>query len=278
MAMSPATFLVFATVLPSSTPGSASEVCEYTGRTDYSGTVNVRAEVSSAADRTQVRVALEFTATAAVIFKVDYWSEEISEWRNGELQSVALNSRYMVNHGIIRQQWDYFDRGSDGFAAYRVQAKNAGAFRRRYPAFSRYWNPSTFGQPWLRDYQSARPERRPDLDLKNQVIPSGLRSPFAMAFYWIRRLQPIRQTVPLFLPGNKHQPRLDLSMSAPELQTGGQRVWQVPLHLEAVTTSYSSQARAWVSPDQHLLRITVHVNSDIGSASGLISQVKCEGQ
>jgi hypothetical protein len=38
------------------------------------------------------------------------------------------------------------------------------------------------------DYQSASPERRPDLDLTDAPLPSGLRSPLAVAFYWVRWL------------------------------------------------------------------------------------------
>jgi hypothetical protein len=276
--MSPATPLLLTAILLASTPVLGSEICDYAGRTDYSGIVGVRAEAASARDRTRVRVALRFTGTTMIIFHVEYLTEEISEWRNGELQSVALNIRYMVNDRIIRQQWDYFDRGTDGFAAYRAQGKRAEDFRRRYPAFSRYWNPSTFGEPWLAEYRSAGPERRPDLDLKNQVIPAGLRPPLAFAFYWSRTLPPIGQTVPLFLPGNKRQPRIDLSIPPPEPRAGEQRLWRVPVHLEAMRTSDSALATALMSANRHLLQITFDVRSGSGTARGQISQMKCEGQ
>jgi len=269
--------LLLAIVTGSAAPAFGRETCDYIGHTDYSGTVLARAEISPAPERTQVRVMLSVSARAMLVFKIHYWTEEISEWKDGELQSVAMNNRYIVNGGIVRQQWDYFERGSTGFAAFRVQAKNAEDFRRRYPAFYRYWNPSTFGQSWLQDYPSAHPERRPDLDLKNQAIPTGLRPPLAMAFYWISRLPPVRQSVPLFLPGEKRQPRIDLSLPPPEPQAGEQRVWHIPVHLDALKTSESSLATAWISPSGQLLQAAFDVRSDSGSAKGWIRRVKCEG-
>jgi hypothetical protein len=221
-------------------------------------------------------VALSFRARFMLVFKVKYLAEEISHWRSGELQSLAVNTRYMVNGRIIRQQWDYFDRSKEGFAAYRVQGKNAEDFRKRYPGFFRYWSPSTFGQPWLIDYHVAEPERRPDLDLKNQAIPAGLRSPLAFAFYWIRTLQPVGQTVPLFLPGNKRQSRVDLSIASPEPQSGQGRLWHVPIHFEFLRTSGNSQAMAMISPSQQLEQIAFHVSNESGSGSGLINRVNCE--
>ena len=211
------------------------EVCEYAGQTDYSGLASVRAEIWTARNETEILVTLRFTATVWIIFKVEYLAEETSRWRNDELRSVALNTRYLVNGRIIRQQWDYFDREKDGFAAYRVQGKNGDDFRRRYPAFSRHWSPSTFGQPWLQEYSSAHPERRPDLDLQDQAIPPGLRPPLAFAFYWIRSLRPFAQTVPLFLPGNKRQPRLDLSLPPPQREPGQRQLWHVSVRLESLS-------------------------------------------
>jgi len=92
------------------------EVCEYAGQTDYSGLASVRAEIWTARNETEILVTLRFTATVWIIFKVEYLAEETSRWRNDELRSVALNTRYLVNGRIIRQQWDYFDREKDGFA------------------------------------------------------------------------------------------------------------------------------------------------------------------
>lgn len=263
------------TALLFSSPARGGEICEYAGRTNYSGAVSVRAEVSPAQNETGVRVALRFTARFMMIFEVEYLAEEISHWRNGELQSVALNTRYLVNNRIIRQQWDDFDRGKDGFAAYRVQGKNGEDFRRRYPAFSRYWSPSMFGQPWLAEYQLARPERRPDLDLSKQAIAAGLRSPLSFAFYWIRTLRPVSQTVPVFLPGNKRQSRVDLSVTPPEAESG-LRVWHIPIHFEAFRTSKDSQAMAWISPSQQVEQIAFYVSNQSGTGSGVLRKLKCE--
>ena len=97
-----------------------------------------------------------------------------------------MNSRYLIGNHIVRQQWDYFQRGADGLQAYRVQAKTLADFRRRHPGFIQHWDPATFGQPWLDDYPAVSPERRIDLDLKGAPLPSALRPPLAMAFYWVR--------------------------------------------------------------------------------------------
>jgi hypothetical protein len=271
------TSVVVGLALLLSVPALGGEVCDYAGQTDYSGVAHVRAEISPAQGETQVRVALRFTAKMLIILRVEYLAEEISFWRNGELARLAVNTRYLVDNRIIRQQWDYFDRGSDGLTAYRVQGKRGDDFRKKYPAFFHYWSPSTFGENWLKDYQSAVPERRPDLDLRNQALPAGLRSPLAFAFYWIRSLRPASQTVPLFLPGNKHQSRIDLSIPAPASEPqSGERRWHIPIHLDAPKTLADSEA--WISATQQLQQIAFSGRNDSGTGSGLIREVKCEQQ
>jgi hypothetical protein len=88
--------------------------------------------------------------------------------------------------------------------AERVQAKTLSDFQRQHPGFVQHWDPATFGQPWLHDYPSAPPERRIDLDLHDTPSLSALRSPLALAFYWVRWLPQTRQDVPVFLPGFKN--------------------------------------------------------------------------
>ena len=80
-------------------------------------------------------------------FGVHYLVEEVSNWHDGQLESVAVNSRYLIGDHIVRQQWDNFQRGTDGLQAYRVQAKILADFRRRHPGFIQHWDPMTFGQP-----------------------------------------------------------------------------------------------------------------------------------
>ena len=133
----------------------------------------------------------------------DYLLEELSIWRGEQLENVAVNSRYLLGHRIVRQQWDEFRRAADGMRGERVQAKTLADFRRRHPGFVQHWDPASFGQPWLRDFPSAPPERRMDLDLHASPLPPALRSPLAMAFYWVRWLPRVGQDVPVFLPGFK---------------------------------------------------------------------------
>ena len=260
-----------------SRPASGREVCDYAGQTGYLGVAHIRAEISPAQGETEVRVALTFAARMMLVLRVEYLAEEISFWRNGELERLAVNTRYLVDNRIIRQQWDYFERGRDGLAAYRVQGKRADEFRKKHPAFFHYWSPHTFGENWLRDYRSAVPERRPDLDLKKEATPAGLRSPLAFAFYWIRTLQPASQTVPLFLPGNKHQSRIDLSIPAPASEPqSGERRWHIPIHLDAPKTLADSEA--WISATQQIQQIAFSGRNDSGTGSGLIREVRCEQQ
>jgi hypothetical protein len=156
-----------------------------------------------------------------------------------------------------------------------VQAKTLADFRRSHPGFVRHWDPATFGSPWLQDYQSASPERRADLDLKALPLPSGLRSPLAMAFYWIRWLPLGGRDVPIFLPGFKVDQLVDVPIAAAS-STGG-LLWRAPLHYSALSKTPASTATAWTSSDRHLLQLAFEVHEPGGSAYGLIHQKGCEG-
>jgi hypothetical protein len=207
---------------------------------------------------------------------VHYSLEEISTWRSGQLESVAVNSRYLVGEHIVRQQWDEFQRGVDGLQAHRVQAKTLADFRLRHPGFVRYWDPATFGQAWLHDYQAASPERRADLDLRGAPLPSGLRSPLAMAFYWVRWLPRGSQDVPVFLPGFKTERLVDLPVTSATSASG--TLLRAPLRYPALRDSPASTATALISPDQHLLRIEFELHTLQGSGRGLIDQEGCQGR
>jgi len=141
-------------------PARAAEVCLYSGMTSHSGHAAVRTDVTEAGGLTTLDVTARLDAEPWWLWTVQYLAEEISTWRAGELQSVAVNNRYSVNGRVKRQQWDVFIRGPDGLVASRVQSKTLSEFRRRHPAFAGHWEPSRFGQAWLPDYPAARPERR----------------------------------------------------------------------------------------------------------------------
>ena len=255
--------------------GASAETCRFAGTTDYAGRVAATTDVTRSGDTTRVDVAVTFESTTMFWLGVRYLLEEVSTWRTGQLESVAVNSRYLVGDHIVRQQWDDFQRGADGLQAQRVQAKTLADFRVRHPGFVRHWDPATFAQPWLHDYPSASPERRSDLDLRASPLPAGLRSPLALAFYWVRWLRPGSQHAAVFLPGFKHDRLVELSASS--APTGSGTLWRAPLHYPALSDSPESTATALVSPDGHLLQIAFALFTPHGWGRGTITQRGCEG-
>lgn len=254
---------------------SAAEVCHFTGSTDHDGHVEITTNVADADGVIKVDVALTFESTSLFWFHIHYLVEEVSTWRAGVLENVAVNIRYLVGDHIVRQQWDEFQRSAEGLQAHRVQAKTLVDFRRRHPGFVQHWDPATFGQAWLRDYPSAAPERRADLDLKRSPLPSGLRSPLAMAFYWVRWLPRDGLDVPVFLPGFKADRLVDLPIKLASRDDGTR--WQVPLRYPALRDTPASTATAWTSHDGHLLQLAFEVHASGGSAQGMIKQQDCQG-
>src|SRR5208282_6591595 len=111
-----------------------------------------------------------------------------------------------------------------------------------------HWDPATFGRPWLQDYQSALPERRPDLNLKSSPIPAGLRSPLALAFYWVRWLPRGGRDVPVFLPGFKTDQLVELPITG--ASSAGGFVWRTPLRYSALSERPPSTVMAWTSSDR----------------------------
>jgi hypothetical protein len=254
---------------------SAAEVCQFAGSTDYGGHVTVTTVVTATGDTTVVDVAATFDSTTMLLFGVHYLLEEVSIWRGGLLENVAVNSRYLLGHRIVRQQWDEFRRTADGMQAERVQAKTLTDFRRRHPGFVQHWDPATFGQPWLGDYPSAPPERRIDLDLHASPFPPTLRTPLAMAFYWVRWLPQAGQDVPVFLPGFKAERVVEVPVAPAPAATG--TVWHADLHYPSLSKHQPSTASARVSLDGHLLRIAFELHTVYGSGRGEIDQQGCDG-
>jgi len=83
---------------------SGAEVCHFTGASDYDGHVAVTTDVAAADSITRVDVAGTFEATTMFWLHIRYLIEEVSTWRNGELETVAVNSRYLVGDHIVRQR------------------------------------------------------------------------------------------------------------------------------------------------------------------------------
>jgi hypothetical protein len=260
-------------MLLGTTDASVAEVCRFAGTTDRAGQVAVTTKVVATNGTTRVDVAMTFESTIMIWFHLHYLVEEVSTWRAGKLETLAVNTRYLIGARIIRQQWDVFQRDKDAMRAHRVQAKTLADFHRRHPGFVRHWDPATFGQPWLDDYPAASPERRADLDLKG-ALPK-LRSPLALAFYWVRWLPPGDQDVPVFLPGFKADKLVDLPIAAAPWAGGA--LWRAPLRYPALSERPESTGTAWISSDGHLLQLAFDVHERRGSARGLIRQKGCEG-
>jgi hypothetical protein len=256
-------------------PASASaEVCRFAGTTSHDGKVAVTATVEATGGVTKVDVDLAFEATWMFWFRFRYLVEEISTWRNDQMQSLAVNTRTLVNDRIIRQQWDAFRRSRDGLLAQRVQAKTLADFRRRHPGFVQHWDPATFGSPWLQDYPAASPERRADLDLKGAPLPDGLSSPLAMAFYWIRWLPRGGDEVPVFLPGFKADKLVNVPVG-PASSGGAQR--QAVLRYPVLSKAPASTATAVTSPDGRLLQLAFDVHEPGETARGVVENTGCQG-
>ena len=249
-------------------PGAAvAEVCTYTGAASHDARATVETDTSEAGGLLTVRVLARMRASAW-LWEVEYLMDEVSTWRGGNLQSVAVNNRYILDGRPRRQQWDVLVRMPDGLQAQRVQSTSAQEFQRRHTRFAANWDPARFGQPWLQDYAAAGPERRTDLDLPRAGLAPGLRTPLALAFYWSRFLPATGGTVPVVLPGWKRDARVD----EPVQPTGPGR-WRMTLRHPAVRPG--SWADATVSPDHRLLRLTFTVRAQAGDAEGWVALEGC---
>lgn len=271
--MRPTGSLIGALFLLAASPGLAAEVCQYAGATSQSGRVAVRTEVSEASGLVTVAVAVRLDASPWRLWDVQVLAEEISSWRGGELRSVAVNNRYIVNGRPRRQQWDVFTRGPDGLVASRVQAKTLADFRKRHPAFAVHWDMARFGQPWLADYPAAQPERRPDLDLGRAALPLQPRTPLALAFHWSRWLPAAERTVPVFLPGWKRDARVDEAVAP--VAPGR---WRLTLRHPALRDGAGSWAEAAVSAGHKLMRLTFNVEARAGHGQGWVDQAGCTAE
>jgi hypothetical protein len=254
---------------------SSAEVCRFSGTTDPSGKVAVTADVTRTNGATHVAVAATFETTTMLWFHIHYLAEEVSIWRSGELETVGVNTRYLLGNHIVRQTWDLFKRDRDGMRGYRVQAKSRTDFQRRHAGFVQHWDPSTFGQPWLDDYSAASPERRADLDLTISPVSSNLLSPLALAFYWVRWLPPGAQDKAVFLPGFKADKLVDVPMTA-TVWSGG-TVWRTPLRYSVLSKAPPSIATAWMSADRRLLQLALDLHEPRGAGSGILTQEGCDG-
>jgi hypothetical protein len=261
----------------------ADEICKYSGATSHSGHMIVESKASTANGGTTVDVTARVGARTFGIIDWQYLYQEIATFRDRELQSIAVNHRYSVAGSIRRQHWDFFTRGPDGMSAYRVQANTLADFQIRHPGFVRHWDPASFGEPWLPDYRSAPPERRADLDLPARSMPPGLGTPLAMGFYWVRWAGQGKtglgaRTVPVFLPGFKRNARTDIQFVSLGVEANGLLHVRSSVRHPQLSETEASTADAWISPDHHLIRVTLDAHSDYGVADGELHLDGCQGE
>ena len=206
-----------------------------------------------------------------------YWIEEIGEWRNGDMVSVAVNNRYEFSGRILRQNWDVFDSGEKGFMARRVQGKTEADFQLQHPGFLSHWDPSSFGLPWLQDFQRAQPERRADLDLPRVQVVPGLSTPLALAFYWLRWTPTGARSVPIFLPGFKRDARVDVSVAYVGSEEDRLNHFRATVRHPQLSEAQASTGDAWVTRDHHLTKIVVDAHGEHRTAHGEFHLERCEG-
>ncbi|WP_428377105.1 hypothetical protein [Lichenicoccus sp.] len=253
-------------------PAMADEVCRYAGSSDYGGRLAIEARSVSAEGGLRLDVRLQLDATPLLLVHTHYLMQEISVWHRDGLAQLAVNSRYRFNDHIVRQQWDVYDRTPGGLAAWRVQGKRPAEFRRQHPRFAAHWDPASFGAPWLGDYEMDAAARRPDLDLAHDMRP--VRSPLALAFYWLRWLDRPGK-VAVYLPGFKEQKLVELGIGAASM--AAPRTWQATPRYPGLSPSQPSTVTAAMASDRHLLRLGFDLHGVAHSARASIALTGCTG-
>lgn len=262
---SPRPLALLVSLLALTAPARA-EVCTYEGDASYGGHVLVRTEASTAGGVLSLRVTGRLTASPWRLWNVEYFGDEITTWRDGVLRGIAANSRYLVNGGVKRQQWDVWKPEAGGLEASRAQAKREREFHTRYPSFAVHWPIAAFGRDWLPGFAAAPPERRPDLDLPHPN--PALRTPLALAFYWIRFLPPGTSSVPVFLPGFKR----DALVTEPLRYEGA--AWHMPLHHPALGDQSSATA---VIEGTMLRWLSIEAHETLGNGVAAVTLMGCSG-
>jgi hypothetical protein len=255
----------------------AMETCRYSGTTSYAGTATVETKAAKVNGETTVDVAARVNARSLGFLDWQYLYEEIGTWRGGEIQRIGVNHRYSFAGFVRRQLWDVFDRTPAGLTAYRVQANSLADIQEKHPGFAEHWSMERFGQPWLADYASARPERRADLDLPAAEMPAGIGTPLTLGFFWVRWSGLSARTVPVFLPGFKHNIRVDVQVAPVGTEANGLLHVRSTVRHPQLSETQVSTGDAWISPDHRLVRVTFDARTDRASAVGELRADGCTG-
>lgn len=251
------------------------ETCFYQGTSDYSGQIEIKTEARNLNGLLHLRVVLSFSGRAYFV-RVGQHIDEISVWNGQELQSVSVNQRTVIGGDIKRQQWDHWEKRASGFEGYRIQGKKIQDLIQKHPGFQIHWPLDQFGGIWRPNYQSFRPERRSDLDLPQNLISRGMKSPLASGLYWSRFAVPQAHQVPIFLTGEKGEKVVVLQVPAPQIHSNGAQLWQIPFRFGPLKTATIQPAQILISPERNLDRIHLKIEHDLGSAQSQIVRVSCQ--
>ena len=208
-------------------------------------------------------------------FHIHYLVEEISTWRAGELEAVAVNTRYLVGSRIIRQRWDMFRRDKDAMRAQRVQAKTLADFRRRHPASFGIGIPQHSASPGLTTIRPHPPTVAPISTLRARAAVAEIAIPARPGLL-------LGQMAAAGWPGRGGVPaRLQGRSAGGPADHGGHLDWR---HIVAGAGAVSGAERGPPSSprpgpprDGRLLQLAFDLHEPRGSARGLIRQEGCEG-
>ena len=270
----PARAVLLAACLLGRAGAASAETCRFDGTTSYDGRLAIAVTTAPTADGVRVDAALSLAAHPLPLMNTLYDTEEISETGPDGIELLAVNDRYQVDGGIVRQSWDVFRRTASGLEAYRIEGKRAAEFRRQFPAFARHWPIARFGDDWRADFARAGATRRPDLDLR--PVSAAVRPPLALAFYWLGRLGAAPVAVPVFLPGFKDQKLVTLAIGGAAAGGGGE-TRAAPLVYPALSRDQPSSATALLSGAGRVLRLDFDVHGATYGARATIRAIGCAG-
>lgn len=266
--------LVVAAILTSQA-AYAAETCRFAGTTDFAGHVEVTTAAAARNGLLRVQILARFDGRWLAVLHIRHLLEETSVWRAGQLQSVAVNTRDMLNDRPTRQQWDIFQRTPQGFQAHRIEGKSAGEFSHKFPLFAAHWTPASFGENWEQDFWRAGAERRADLDLPANQVSAHLVTPLALAFYWLPHLVHTDQTIPVFLPGFKRNKVIAVRLQ--DTPASGGTVWQTAVRYPGLSDDDPSVVRGLVGADGRIEQLAVRLHRSGRSAQGSLRALRCSG-
>lgn len=257
------------------------ERCFYEGNSSYGGGLQIETRyIRQSESQESVRTLVRFSAKY-LFWRVNYFvdEEDLIDLSSGDLKSVAVNIRYLLNGKIKRQRWDHFefDHRARRTSSRRVQGKEETGFRSNYPRFALHWPVERFGDDWLKDYDAARPESRPDLDTHG--FSDSIASPLYLAFFKTRFLEPSQgnRSFEPFLGEPPEDPAQAQPMRLiPNISTG-RVIWSSDLYVGGLRSPEGKPAKIEIDPKtRHLTTIHLFLEDSLGSVEGQAKLMRCE--